>query len=153
MTSSSKNFTQLSKGIRPHSNYVLTFLTTSKLTHYFGYPIYITWITVYVCHSYCMHHMYKKLQNYYILSSLPISQKLQTKLVQFMNVGPKGLFSTPFSISLVFSLEPNKRKFHFSPYFSLIFFHFHVFIPTKHILSLYISNIMHPSTFLRELLQ
>ena len=36
-------------------------------------------------------------------------------------VGPEGLFSTPFSFSLVFSPEPNKRKFHFSPYFPLLF--------------------------------
>ena len=32
-------------------------------------------------------------------------------------VGPEELFSTPFS----FSPEPNKRKFHFPPYFLLIF--------------------------------
>jgi len=78
-----------------------------------------------------MHHMYKKLQNYYISSSLPISQKLQIKLVQFMNVGPKGLFSTPFSISLVFSPEPNKRKFYFPPYFPLLLFHPPCFHPNQ----------------------
>ena len=33
------------------------------------------------------------------------------------NVGPEGLFSFPFSVSLVFSPEPNKRKCHFPLYF------------------------------------
>ena len=38
-------------------------------------------------------------------------------------VGLEGLFSTPFSFSLIFSPEPNKRKFHFPSYFP--FFRFH----------------------------
>ena len=37
-------------------------------------------------------------------------------------VGSERLFSTLFSFSLVFSPEPNKRKFHFPPYFPLIFY-------------------------------
>ena len=36
-------------------------------------------------------------------------------------MGSKGLFSTPFSVSLVFSPEPNKRKFHFPPIFLSLF--------------------------------
>ena len=36
-------------------------------------------------------------------------------------MGPEGLFCTPFSFSLVFSPEPNKKKFHFSLYFPLLF--------------------------------
>ena len=46
-------------------------------------------------------------------------------------VGPEGLFSTPFFVSLVFSSEPNKRKFNFPPYFPLIFFHPHCFHPNQ----------------------
>ena len=34
----------------------------------------------------------------------------------------EGLFSIPFSFSLVFSSEPNKRKFYFPPYCSLSLF-------------------------------
>ena len=38
-------------------------------------------------------------------------------------VSPEWKFSTPFSFPLVFSLEPNKGKFHFLPYFPLLLFH------------------------------
>ena len=37
-------------------------------------------------------------------------------------VGLEGKFSTPFSFPLVFSLEPNKGKFHFLSYFPLLLF-------------------------------
>ena len=38
-------------------------------------------------------------------------------------VGSEGKFFTPFPFPLVFSLEPNKIKFYFPPYFSLILFY------------------------------
>ena len=62
----------------------------------------------------------------YLCNLLPTSSFLLSfspKLGGQDFVGLKGKFSTPFSFPIVFSLEPNKRKFHFSPYFSLILFH------------------------------
>ena len=61
----------------------------------------------------------------FLLSFLP-------KLGEQNFVGPKRKFSTLFSFSLVFSLEPNKGKFHFPPYFPpLILFHPHCFHPNQ----------------------
>ena len=70
----------------------------------------------------------------YLCNLLPTSSFLlnfSPKLGGQNYVGPKGLFFTPFSISLVFSLELNKRKFHFPPYFPLLLFHPPCFHPNQ----------------------
>ena len=46
-------------------------------------------------------------------------------------VSPEGKFFTPLPFPLVFSLEPNKIKFYFSPYFSLILFYPLCFHPNQ----------------------
>ena len=62
-------------------------------------------------------------------SSFPLS--FPPKLGGKNFVGLEGKFSTPFSFSLVFSPEPNKGKFHFSPYFPLLLFHPPCFHPNQ----------------------
>ena len=70
----------------------------------------------------------------YLCNLLPISSFLLSfppKLRGQNYVGSEGLFSAPFSFFLVFSLEPNKRKFHFPPYFPLLLFHLPYFHPNQ----------------------
>ena len=60
----------------------------------------------------------------YLCNLLPTSSFLLSflpKLGGQKNVGLEGLFFTPFSVFLVFSPKPNKRKFYFPPYFPLLF--------------------------------
>ena len=49
-------------------------------------------------------------------------------------MSPEGLFSSLFSVSLVFSLEQNSKNVIFHPIFLTLFSNFLVFTPTKHIL-------------------
>ena len=46
-------------------------------------------------------------------------------------VGPEGLFSSLFSVSLVFSPEPNSEKYHFPLYFPLPIFYPPCFHPNQ----------------------
>ena len=56
-----------------------------------------------------------------LLPTLSFLLSFSPKLKGKNYVGPEGLFFTPFSFSLIFSPKPNNRKFHFKPYFPLLF--------------------------------
>ena len=62
----------------------------------------------------------------YLCNLLPTSSFLLSFLPKLGGqnyVSLEGLFFTLFSFSLVFSPKPNKRKFHFLPYFPFFLFH------------------------------
>ena len=70
----------------------------------------------------------------YLCNLLPTSSFLLSFLPKLGGqnfVGPEGKFSTPFFFPFVFSPEPNKRKFHFPPYFPLFLFYPPFFHPNQ----------------------